>query len=188
MYATVLLVAMSGVSGQKGCYSGYATADHKPSKVVVQTGCRGCYNSCKSSCRGGLFSRLFGRKCHDCNNGCATSHKGCAASHDGCHVSNGCNHGCKKACHGRRRCHRNGCAAACHNGCAASSGCATSAHAAPQEALKPVPKPAPKPESSTPTPKGKTGAIQSSDAIATVAFSEANVTYLSTPVVVYSRD
>jgi hypothetical protein len=83
------------------------------------------------------LSRIFGRKCHDCN-------------------------GCHKACHG---CHRHACNGGCHAACTGSAAPAEKKpELKPAPAPAPAPKPAPEKKASLDVPGTET-VVFSDDAV-----------------------
>lgn len=178
MCSTILLVALSAVSGHKcnGCAVVSDCNGGCHGCVVSYNGCSAC--SCARAHKCGLFKRLFSKRCHGA-----------------CSCSSDCN-GCSSACHGGWGCHRarkhrccrpaccevvcSGCSApACDGGCAAPD-CA----AAPEGSTEPPP--------AAPAPMGETPQTESGfkvdRTIVAVSHTLERAEFSDEPVVVFARN
>lgn len=182
MYATAMMIALSTVGFHKkscsdGCYTSCSgTVMYAP--ATVSYGCSSsCYSSCYSSCHSAKKS-CFLKKKHKknrCSDSCYSS-VGCSASY-GCSMSHGYStgYGCS-ASHGYPTSY----------GCAASHG-GSHSYEVITPSTAPVIKEAPKPEPAVEGGK-RTTSLTPAPAFRSVSYKLSGATYVSAPIVVYSRN
>ena len=155
--------ATAGLFGRKCC----KPACCEPEPTCCEPVCGGKHKKC-----GGLFARMKARKC--CKPSCCEPVDCCpeptCCEAPACEPACGCDNGCKKSCHKRKKhCHRgllgifggchkkkcckkSCCQPACESACGCTSGCTNGGAPAPQGDMAPADDAAPMPPAPTADP------------------------------------